>query len=161
MEKDFLKRKMKMIEIIERGWAGHYIGARSCLFRRNTLMEDKEKGVAVVISTVGNMPDKETGKPMMLGLGRHYETMVFVASQQGSYMDADVKYELPYFSGLEITEDNINEVDNLANEMHQKVLGEISLAFIDDSISLIVKEIVGARNTFEKEYLSQIDSQKS
>ena len=64
----------------ERGWAGHFCCSQSCLFRRNTLIEYKDK--KWVISTVGNFrpPNSryERGAET-IGFERYYETMAFDA----------------------------------------------------------------------------------
>lgn len=80
----------------ERGWAGHFIGARFCLFRRNTLLVCGE--TRIVVSTVGRMLDvsSQEFKPKFepIGAGRYYETMAFHASKYGPYWEADVTREV-------------------------------------------------------------------
>lgn len=107
----------KMVKRTEQGWAGHFIAAQSCLFRRNTLLElDEER---LIISTVGNYQPR-SGPIQEIGAGRYYETMIFWAESRGGYWEADVnKGELDIvdtkFSIRQIT----NESDQLANNMHE------------------------------------------
>ena len=134
-----------MIEIIERGWAGHFCASSQCRFRRNTLLVDKEQGISVIVSTVGCMYSR--GELMEIGAHRHYETMVFVATQKGEYIDADVSLELPYQAGLLMTKENMANVDNLANDMHQRVLAEVCENINNGVISMQIKELRGLKDT--------------
>lgn len=134
-----------MIEIIERGWAGHFCASSQCRFRRNTLLVDKKQGISVIVSTVGCMYVR--GELTEIGMRRHYETMTFVAHQDGEYIDCDVSLELPYQAGLLITKENMANVDNLANDMHQRVLAEVCKNINNGFISLQIKELRELKDT--------------
>jgi hypothetical protein len=75
------------ITTTERGWGGHFICADKCRFRRNTLISVDGKP-KYVVSTVGNMRDRDTGEIEEIGYDRHYETMAFGAFKDGAYFDA-------------------------------------------------------------------------
>ena len=122
----------------ERGWAGHFCGALSCRFRRNTLLWTGE--THIVVSTVGNYWYK--GKPEEIGLNRYYETMVFFSKIGDTlYHDADVSREISFSSPWAI--DHISEQsDKEANFMHDTVVLEFmnriaSGEFIDSSKSFV------------------------
>lgn len=134
-----------MIEIIERGWAGHFCGSSECRFRRNTLLVDKEQDVSVVVSTIGAMYVR--GELREIDAHRHYQTKTFVAAQNGEYIDADVSLELPYQAGLLMTKENMANVDNLANDMHQRVLAEVCENINSGVISMQIKELKGLKDT--------------
>lgn len=135
------------VKITERGWAGHFICADRCKFRRNTLLEYGDK--KWVVSTVGAMPQSETTRKYLgsilkngfetIGLGRYYETMAFeaqpVKNEKGDivYYDADVSKPI-YFDSDWMIDDCNFETDKLANEMHDRVVEELS------------KKIKGAKN---------------
>jgi len=105
----------------ERGWAGHFICADRCLFRRNTLLEHGD--IKIVVSTVGAMQNKEGGFEI-IGWDRYYETMAFHSKKDDKkYHDIDVNRQV-YFN----SEWAINEfyADDKANKMHEKVVREIS-----------------------------------
>jgi len=108
----------------ERGWAGHYICADRCSFRRNTLLEAER--VRVVVSTVGckSRFDGEDGYEE-IGIGRHYETMAFHARRvQRTYWDANVRRQISFESPWAISKvDNYSDAE--ANAMHEKVVEEI------------------------------------
>ena len=110
----------------ERGWAGHYICARYCAFRRNTLLE--HNGTRVVVSTVGNYypGGVENDDPVPIGCGRYYETMVFHTSAERfngvKYWDADVTREITFDSQWMVEEP---DRDDLANAQHEAVVAEI------------------------------------
>ena len=113
-----------MPKITERGWAGHFICADRCRFRRNTLIDFGKK--KIVVSTVGvmllNRDDKKFGE---IGLNRHYETMAFKAKKDGAYWDADVTKEVRFESKWRI-EKLSDSSDNEANEMHDNVVKELA-----------------------------------
>ena len=128
---------MEKVKRTERGWAGHFICSRDCTFRRNTLLEYKNK--KWVISTVGSqicrhdlLPYCKAGDVMTIGHNRWYETMVFEAFCDG-YCDADISKEIEFNSEWGIWGETWEEVmetydrlpDLAANEMHEKVVEEL------------------------------------
>jgi len=110
---------MNTVKRIERGWAGHFICADRCLFRRNTLLECGN--VRIVVSTVGMMYDLR-GKADTIGHNRNFETMAFHACFGGRYWDADVEREVNFSSPWAIAE---WDADDRANDMHEAVVVEI------------------------------------
>lgn len=123
-----------MIKTTERGWAGHYICASRCLFRRNTLVESDSE--AVIVSTVGNHIDSD-GETCQIGSGRFFETRAFAVRMDGPYIDADTNIMIPFDSEGDINADSADDlpgnVDNLANEMHDKVVSEFVGRFSEGS----------------------------
>ena len=122
---------MQEVKRTERGWAGHFIGANHCRFRRNTLLEyGNEKWV---VSTVGCYVNPLSGKMEEIGYHRWYETMAFrVNAEDAGYYDADVTQEIPFESEWGIFADTAEElfkehplVDNDANDMHEAVVAEL------------------------------------
>lgn len=115
----------------ERGWAGHYICANECKFRRNTLLEYKDR--KWIVSTVGCYINPY-GKVDMIGADRRYETMVFEAKLCDGYWDANVKKQIYPdsdwciwgHSWREVKEDNPT-IDNVANDMHERIVHEMEL----------------------------------
>ena len=105
----------------ERGWAGHFICADRCKFRRNTLLECEE--TRIVISSVGLMQDPRTLEYHTVGLDRHFETMAFHAANDGRYWDADVSRQISFESNWAISE---VDADDRANDMHEEVVEEIT-----------------------------------
>jgi len=106
----------------ERGWAGHFICANRCLFRRNTLLEYGD--IKIVISTVGAMQNiHKEGEFEQIGYDRYYETMAFHSKKDDrKYHDTDVNREVSFYNKWEI-----NVLDDVkANKMHEKVIREIS-----------------------------------
>lgn len=114
---------MTAVKRTERGWPGHFIGGRMCMFRRNTLLECD--GVRIVVSTVGDyhpFPDKPAEE---IGYRRHYETMVFRAEFDGHYWDANACEEIVPSSPWSIYGMRPG-VDNEANDMHEAVVSEMT-----------------------------------
>lgn len=128
---------MEEVKRTERGWAGHYCCSRDCAFRRNTLLEYKNK--KWVVSTVGCQichydlePYRKKGDIMTIGANRWYETMAFESSYD-EYDDADVLEEIEFNSecGIwggtweEVMEKYDQHPDLAANDMHEKVVEEL------------------------------------
>jgi hypothetical protein len=105
----------------ERGWPGHFICAYKCLFRRNTLLEYKD--IKIVVSTVGMMRDIDKNHYEIIGYERYYETMAFHALKGDKYDDIDVERQVEFYSPWSL---NKIEVDLEADEMHEKVVEELS-----------------------------------
>jgi len=104
----------------ERGWAGHFICANRCRFRRNTLLTYKD--IRIIVSTVGLM--ERDGKFEMIGHNRHFETMAFHSDPTDTrYYDADVSKQVYFDSEWAIAK---QDADDKANEMHEAVVLEIT-----------------------------------
>ena len=124
MEIEKIEQNLKEVKRTERGWAGHFICADSCKFRRNTLLECGD--VKIVVSTVGAMYDHD-GKLQEIGLNRHYETMAFyVDGLTGKYKDADVSREICFDSQWALKWHKDGYIDNEANDMHEAVVKELT-----------------------------------
>jgi hypothetical protein len=109
---------MNEVKRTERGWAGHFISASRCRFRRNTLLECGEK--RVVVSTVGAM---DNGEP--IGYVSFYETKAFWAKKNGIYWDANTSKKVHFKSKWHVATLSENS-DAEANEMHEAVVAELS-----------------------------------
>lgn len=112
---------------IERGWAGHFICAHDCMYRRNTLLENGAR--RIVVSTVGALRRKG-GIETIGASGRYYETMVFEAKLEGEYWEADVSQQIYFESPWSICAESQKllpeYVDNDADKMHENVIAEIA-----------------------------------
>ena len=118
---------MKAFSRTERGWAGHFICADRCKFRRNTLLEFGD--IKIVVSSVGLMTDfLDETKYREIGCERHFETMAFHAKHDGRYWDADVSREVYFNSPWSI---NDLDADDRANDQHEAVVTEISRRLLD------------------------------
>ena len=124
---------MKKIQRTERGWAGHFCGAKNCLFRRNTLLQCEDQ--SVVVTTIGSW--RPIDEILEVGPGRYYETMVFMAK---NYKEADVSKQIYNFTSPWFLKDKC--ADDKANDMHETVVEEISQMMIDNTIHhcLIMEE---------------------
>lgn len=129
-------REEKGVKITERGWAGHLMFAGSCRFRRNTLLEYKDK--KWIVSTVGAYYSSDK-KMDTIGHNRWYETMAFVGIEQGGYIDADVYQQIDFDSEWGMWGESWDEIlekyphpDNHANDMHEKVVLELMLRITEE-----------------------------
>ena len=119
---------METVKRTERGWAGHFILADKCLFRRNTLIAYEDK--KWVISTVGNC--FVGGALTEIGANRYYETMAFVANDD-EYNDAEFSKTIDFDSESGLYALNSEEfariypfADKSANAMHERVVEELT-----------------------------------
>ena len=104
----------------ERGWAGHFICANKCKFRRNTLLAYND--IKIVVSSVGLL--EIDGKFDTIGHNRHFETMAFHSDLTDKrYYHADVSKQVFFDSDWAIAE---VDADDKANEMHEAVVLEIT-----------------------------------
>ncbi len=109
---------MEEIKTTERGWAGHFICANHCAFRRNTLIEYKD--IKIAVSTIGSM--WLNGEYVTIGDCRYYETKAFYSDTgDKKYHDIDVKKEIDLDCKCHI--ERIDEdSDNEANGMHDNAV---------------------------------------
>lgn len=66
------------------GYAGHFIGSRSCLLHLHTRVGNYR------ISTVGDYHPSGVADPKDIGAGRKYETFVFHVQGEGSHGEGSV-----------------------------------------------------------------------
>lgn len=125
----------------ERGWAGHFICAHRCRYRRNTLVSDGKNNV--VVSSVGLMekyPDlpgieRSEKKWESIGNERYYETMVFGGKVEGPYIEADVSKQISIPDKLEwgifgkSDKDLSEDSDLQMDEIHEKIVAWVKKDF--------------------------------
>ena len=117
------------IQRTERGWAGHFSSAGSCLFRRNTLLECED--TRIVVSTIGLFRTSKIYGFLPINKeyhadpedDRHFETKAFHAVFDGRYWDADFSREISFESPWCISDVDAND---RANDQHEAVVSEIS-----------------------------------
>lgn len=127
----------KIVIRTERGWAGHFICANQCRFRRNTLLQ--YNGVEIVVSTIGLMENRLKGKGVgfeknfsEIGCDRYYETMAFYTDPTDTrYHDADIAKEVHFDSEWSIS---IIDADDKANEMHEAAVEELTNKLLSKQI---------------------------
>ena len=124
MEIEKVEQNLKEVKRTERGWAGHFIAADSCKFRRNTLLECGD--IKLVVSTVGAM--YSGGRLEEIGLDRHYETMVFhVDPKSEDYKDIDVHRQVWFDSPWALKVKKTDKfIDLKANDMHEAIVKELT-----------------------------------
>lgn len=121
----------KKVKRTERGWAGHFICADRCLFRRNTLLE--YENIKIVVSTVGRLFAERQGRMEIVTVGseRYYETMAFYSDPNDTvYHDIDVERYIELGCDWQL-----NEIDdNKANNMHEMAVEWVSAQIVEHKI---------------------------
>ena len=133
MKRKLIMNDENMVKRTERGWAGHFICASSCNFRRNTLLE--YEGEFIVVSTVGRMVFEHAGnfKLDTVGLDRYYETMAFYSDTSDlEFHDIDVERQI--YLGCDWALDEID--DNKANDMHEKAVDWVSRQMMEHKVTI-------------------------
>lgn len=130
------KRDLSEVKRKERGWAGHFICADDCLFRRNTLLE--YDGRYIVVSTVGRwLPEylrhTKDAKFTTVGVDRYFETMAFVGDPEDEYHNAICQCRVMFNAPWSLDSPD-KELE--ADEMHEKVCDEIAERLLNDSIAI-------------------------
>lgn len=133
---------MKEVKRTERGWCGHFCGARDCLYHRNTLLEYGDK--KIVVSSIGRYMSlykrqiayKDFYIPNecyeMIGRDRYFETMAFVAYESApGYWDADVTKQVIFGSNWQLDQP---DMEKEADEMHETVVAEITRDLLNDTL---------------------------
>lgn len=109
-----------MVKRTERGWAGHFISAHQCRFRRNTLLEFEDK--KIIISSVGLLEYPYEEGFQTVNSFAYFETRIFHALSDNRWSDIDVNKEIFVDAPCHI---NIIDADDEANKMHDIVVLEI------------------------------------
>ena len=80
---------MVKVQVQERGWAGHFILANRCRFRRNTILTCKQ--IKIVVSSVGLQEQLDKQGFDEISRNCHFETRAFYAKTDDTrYHDGDV-----------------------------------------------------------------------
>jgi hypothetical protein len=120
---------MNKVKVTYRGWGGHFIGSKHCLFRLNTLLELGT--TRVVVSTVGGMIVHAKAEP--IAYLRYYETMAFHAKLENGYWEADTTQDIPV-NGKRCVDHIDIHADQEAQEMHEAAVLDISNRMITGDI---------------------------
>ena len=151
------------VNVIERGWPGHFMFADKCIFRRNTLLEYKD--IKWIVSTVGNYRNSKN-RIDSIGHCRWYETMAYEAKEKNGFIEADVEKKIFFDSKCGIWGDSWEEVckncndtpDNAANDMHDKVVSELIDKIKEQYNFNLTKTRIDIQDTIAKEmYCKGVD----
>ena len=126
-----IEKTIDKVKITERGWAGHFICANRCRFRRNTLIEYKD--IKIVVSSVGLMEGLDGRSFEPIGaFDRYYETMCWYADLNDTrYYDIDVEKQISLDGQWAIDE---VDADDKANVMHDNAVEEIKARLISGEL---------------------------
>ncbi len=123
---NFIEEEERMNNTVtreERGWGGHYILARRCQFRRNTLLTCGER--RVVVPTVGAELERDERTYTHIGHKRYYETWAFEAAYTDGYWDLTVNRRISVDAPSQIDHIDLH-ADAEANAMHEAVVTELT-----------------------------------
>jgi len=130
---------MEKVKRTEKGWAGHYICADRCMFRRHTLLY--YGGLAISVSTVGNfIQGRENREVTQIGSGHYFETMAFhsqMATPSAPWRDGDVSKPIMIQSPSKLYQP---WKEQEANDMHEKVVDEITERLLAGDQFLIMED---------------------
>jgi len=117
-----MENTIREVKRTERGWAGHFVGAHHCEFRRNTLLECGEE--RLVVSTIGAYTPKQDGKYAWVNAYGFYETLVFKAGKE-PFWDADTTRQV-LVEGTWYIDKLRSFVDIEANNMHEAAVCKVT-----------------------------------
>lgn len=126
---------MDKVKRTERGWAGHFVAAQDCRFRRNTLLQLGDK--FIVVSTVGGYFYKD--KLTEIGWDRYYETMAFYSDPNDKvYHDINVSEQIYADAKWAIDKKEMKQhkdsIDNIANEMHEAYVKKVEEMLLNNEL---------------------------
>lgn len=120
---------MEDIKITERGWCGYLKGYADCLFRRNTLIEYRDK--KVVVATLGNYIDWLNEEVSPVKDSMWYVTIAGYATKNEGYWDMDPQRRIK-INGRHYITGTFDEllatyecIDETANDMHEAIVVEM------------------------------------
>ena len=108
----------------ERGYPGHLIVSRWCVYHRNTLVSDGWQ--RIVVSSIGHyIPRDSDGEPETIGVSQYYETMAFRVRDADPYVEADTSDQVSLECETYITDIEF-DADFRADAMHEAAVEEIT-----------------------------------
>lgn len=119
------------IEVIERGWVGHFCKGDHCRFHRNTLLQYENKRLNV--STIGLLTIGGCVLPLD-GKTRYFETRVFGVMKISGLWLADPDKELFVKSKTELSFNSSIEMHlgvwGLGDDLHNMVVEEVKRDYL-------------------------------
>lgn len=141
-----MKIKKKEVILEERGWPGHYVWCSYCEFRRNSLVTCED--VNIVVSTVGFQTKQSDTDPFSfevveIAIGRHYETMAFVADNS-EHKNADIDRKIELGCKWEINLEGETEKHLEADDMHGEAVMWVADQLLNGTLEIPEKGLPSA-----------------